>query len=325
MPPAKRTGRPVDHQLLLSIFETALLSRRFEERIIQMSLAGEIPATLHPGAGQEVGQVAALAALGKDDYVLYGHRGLAYWLARGVSLSAIVADIANREGGTNNGKGGAMHVVDVPHGVLGESGTVGGGFVISVGVGMALQKRGKGQVVVHFFGDGTANRGTFHESLNWASLRKLPCIYICENNGWAVSVPSSYSTSVTDIAARAAGYGVPGVVVDGSDAAAVYEVMEQAVARAREGKGPTLIESKVTRLMGHYIGDLQTYRPDAASVADKDPLPKLQRLLESAGTLDAARLAKLENDMKAKIQQAVATAMAAPLLPPESVFQDLYA
>jgi pyruvate dehydrogenase E1 component alpha subunit len=325
MPSASKSKPALDYNLLLSIFETALLSRRFEERIIQMSLAGEIPATLHPGAGQETGQVAAIAALGPDDKVLYGHRGLAYWLARGVSMEAILADIANRVGGTNNGKGGAMHVVDVPHGVLGESGTVGGGFVISVGVGMALKRAGKGQVVMHFFGDGTSNRGTFHESLNWAALQKLPCVYVCENNGFAVSVPTSVSTSVADIASRATGYGVPGVVVDGSDAAAVYEVAREAVDRARAGKGPTLIESKLTRLMGHYIGDQQLYRADRDQVAGKDPLPKLQKLLEDAGALTAEKLAAMESDFKARIESAVTTVMAAPLLPRESAFQDLYA
>jgi pyruvate dehydrogenase E1 component alpha subunit len=316
----------VNTEVLLSIFETALLSRRFEERIFEMSLAGQIPATLHPGAGQEVCQSAAIAALGPQDYVLYGHRGLAYWIARGVSLKAILCDIANREGGTNNGKGGAMHVVDVPHGVLGESGTLGGGFVISVGVGMALKRRKQGQVVMHFFGDGTSNRGTFHESLNWAALQKLPCVYVCENNGWAVSVPASASTSVRDIADRAAGYGIPGIVVDGSDAAAVYEVAAEAVARARAGGGPTLVEAKLTRLMGHYIGDQQRYRPTAADdIAGKDPLPQLQQLLEGEGQLTSEALAELEARCKARIDRAVEEALAEPLLSPETVFQDLYA
>jgi TPP-dependent pyruvate/acetoin dehydrogenase alpha subunit len=316
----------MDQKLMLDIFRTSLLARRFEARIIQMAMAGEIPGTLHAGAGQEIGQVAAISALNKDDYILYGHRGVAYMIARGTSLASILADIAGKEGATSRGKGGVMHVVDVPHGVLGESGTLGGGFVISVGVGMALKRRKKSQVVVYFFGDGTSNRGTFHESLNWAAVQKLPCIYFCENNGYAVSVPTSTSTAVPDISARAAGYGVPGVVVDGSDPAAVYEVMQNAVGRARAGHGPSLIEAKMTRLLGHYVGDQQTYRPDAATVlATKDPLPKFQQTLTNAGVLNESLLKQIEEDIQRQVEEAVATVKAAPMLASEVALQDLYA
>jgi len=324
--PAKGKENDMDPKLMLDVFKTSLLARRFEARIIQMAMAGEIPGSLHAGAGQEVGQAAAIAALNKDDYILYGHRGVAYMIARGTSLSAILADIAGKEGATSRGKGGVMHVVDVPHGILGESGTLGGGFVISVGVGMALKRRYPGRVVTYFFGDGTSNRGTFHESLNWAAVQKLPCIYFCENNGYAVSVPTSTSTAVPDIAARAGGYGVPGVVVDGSDAAAVYEVMQKAVERARAGHGPTLIEAKVTRLFGHYVADQQTYRSDAATVvATKDPLPKLQQVLMTAGILSETLLAQIEADVQRQIEEAVVTVKAAPLLAPEVALEDLYA
>lgn len=316
----------MDNTLMLDVFKTSLLARRFEERIVQMAMAGELPPTLHAGAGQEICQIAAISALTKDDYVLYGHRGVAYMIARGTSLASILADVAGKEGATSRGKGGVMHVVDVPHGVLGESGTLGGGFVISVGVGMALKRRKQGQVVVYFFGDGTSNRGTFHESLNWAAVQKLPCIYLCENNGYAVSMPTSKSTAVPDISARAAGYGVPGVVVDGNDPSAVYEVMQNAIERARAGHGPSLIEAKVTRLQGHYIADQQTYRPDAATVATtKDPLPKLQQSLLTAGVLTDALLKQIEAEVQQKIDAAVATVKAAPLLAPEVALQDLYA
>jgi len=219
-----------------------------------------------------------------------------------------------------------MHVVDVPRGILGESGTLGGGFVISVGVGMALKRKMPGRVAVYFFGDGTSNRGTFHESLNWATVQKLPCIYFCENNGFAVSVRTSASTSVQNIADRAAGYGIPGVVVDGTDPVAVYEVMEKAVERARAGLGPTLIEAKVTRLLGHYLADQQTYRPDAATVlATKDPLPKFQESLLRAGILTESLVKQIEDDARRQVDEAVKTVTAAPLLAPEAALQDLYA
>ena len=316
----------MDNNMLLDVYKTSVLARRFESRIVQMAMAGELPPSLHAGAGQEICQAAAIAALGKDDYVLYGHRGVAYMIARGTPLSAILADVAGKQGGTNNGKGGVMHVVDVPRGVLGESGTLGGGFVISVGVGMALKRKMPGRVVVYFFGDGTSNRGTFHESLNWATVQKLPCIYFCENNGFAVSMPTSRSTSVENIADRAAGYGVPGVVVDGTDPVAVYEVMQKAVERARAGQGPTLVEAKVTRLMGHYVADQQQYRADASTVLTaKDPLPKFQETLLKASILTDAIVKQIEEDVQRQIEVAVATVKAAAPIKPEAALQDLYA
>ena len=316
----------MDKNVLLNVYKTSVLARRFEARIVQMAMAGEVPPSLHAGAGQELCQAAAIAALGKDDYVLYGHRGVAYMIARGTPLTAILADVAGKQGGTNNGKGGVMHVVDVPRGVLGESGTLGGGFVISVGVGMALKRKMPGRVVTYFFGDGTSNRGTFHESLNWATVQKLPCIYFCENNGFAVSMPTSRSTSVENIADRASGYGIPGVVVDGTDPVAVYEVMQKAVERARAGQGPTLVEAKVTRLMGHYIADQQQYRSDAAAVLTaKDPLPKFQETLLKAGVLTDAVVKQIEEDAQRQIEEAVATVKAAPPIKPEAALQDLYA
>lgn len=311
------------NETMLKSFRDALLSRRFEERVIQMAMAGEIPATLHPGAGQEVCQAAAIAAMREDDKLLYAHRGICYMIARGTPIAAILADIAGREGGTNRGKGGVMHVVDTEHGVLGESGTLGGGLVVSVGVAMALKRFGRGQAVVHFFGDGGSNRGTFHEALNWAAVQKLPAVYVCENNGWAVSVPASVSTSVADIADRAHGYGIPGVVVDGNDPFEVYEVMDVALARARRGDGPTLIEAKVKRLLGHYIGDPQAYRSERPSAED-DPLPRFQGRLLEIGALDQTEVARIEDECRLEIERAVETVRSAPLLPPELALEDLY-
>ena len=315
----------MEQEQLVKVFKTAVLARRFEAKIVELAMAGELAPSLHVGAGQEVAQIAAIEALNPDDYILYGHRGLAYMIARGVSLADMLADFAGKEGATSRGKGGVMHVVDVPKGILGESGTVGGSFVVSVGVGMALKRKQPGKVVVYFFGDGTSNRGTFHESLNWAAVQKLPCIYFCENNGFAVSVPASRSTAVENIADRAGGYGVPGVVIDGNDPVAVHEVMEQAVARARAGRGPTLIEAKVTRLQGHYVADQQEYRANRDTVAEKDPLPKLQQTLLDTGVISQQTVADIEADADQQIEAAVETMRAAPLLGPEVALQDLYA
>jgi pyruvate dehydrogenase E1 component alpha subunit len=320
-----RERKFMDNELLRWIFETALLCRRFEARVMRLAMAGEILGSLHPGAGQEVEQVSALAALAPDDFVLYGHRGVGYMIARGTSLAGILADIAGREGATSRGKGGVMHVVDVAHGVLGESGTVGGGFVVSVGVGMALQRRGKGQVVVHFFGDGTSNRGTFHESLNWAAVLRLPCIYICENNGLAASVPTNVSTSVQNVADRAHGYGIPGEVVDGNEPESVFQAVLAAVERARGGGGPSLIEAKVTRLLGHFMGDQQSYRDDADEVGQLDPLPRLQARLLETGIINDLELKEVDADIDRRVEEAVAAVRAAPPLTAELAQEDLYA
>src|SRR5208282_1305532 len=205
-------------------------------------------------------QCAAIAGLRPDDYLLYAHRGVAYWVARGIPPEKVLCDLAGRECGTNRGKGGVMRVVYPELGVLGESGTLGGCFPIATGAGLSIKVKGGDQAVLVFFGDGTSNRGTFHESLNLCAVRKLPVVFLCENNGWAVSMPTERSTAVRDIADRAKGYAIPGVVVDGNDPEKVFDAVGEALKRARSGAGPSLIEAKTYRLWGHWIGDPDTYR-----------------------------------------------------------------
>lgn len=317
----------MDEKLGLEIFRKALLARRLEERIAQLTLAGEIPATLHPGAGQEVCQIAALAALRPDDPMLYGHRGTAYFLARDLEPEKILCDLTYREGGTTRGKGGSMHVVDPARGILGESGTLGGNFVLGAGVAFAEQYQGTGRVAIVFFGDGTANRGQFHEAANFAALQRLPLIFFCENNGWGLSVPASASTAVPDIALRAAGYAMPGEIVDGCDADAVFAAVSRAAERARGGLGPSLIEAKVLRLGPHWLGDRDRYRSDAEREAlrARDPLPRLQADLEKGGVFPAGALAALEAEIATRIERALAFMRAQPLAAPETARQGLWA
>jgi TPP-dependent pyruvate/acetoin dehydrogenase alpha subunit len=317
----------MDDATRLAILRRALLARRLEERIIQLAMAGELPATLHPGAGQELAQLAALAALRPDDPMLYGHRGTAYWIARDLPLERILCDIAGKEGGTNRGKGGVMHVVDPGRGILGESGTLGGNFVIGAGVALADRIHGRDAVTIVFFGDGTSNRGQFHEAANFAAVKRLPCLFFCENNGWAVSVSTRVSTAVDDIAARGAGYGMPGVVVDGRDVDAVYDATRRAAERARRGEGPTLLEAKVERLLGHYLGDPQPYRSPAEieDLRARDPLPAFVADLRGRGLVDDARLAQLERELGERIEAAVAFARAQPLAAVESARENVYA
>ncbi len=316
----------MDDSTRLEIFQKMLLSRRLEERVRQLSMAGDLPATLHPGSGQEACQVAALAALRPDDPMLYGHRGLAYWIARGLPPEKILCDIAFKEGGTNRGKGGVMHVVDPSRGIFGESGTLGGNFVIGVGVALAEKMRKTGRVVIMFFGDGTSNRGQFHEAANFAAVKKLPAIFFCENNGWAVSVSAKVSTAVENIADRAAGYGMPGKVVDGNDVDAVYDAAREAAERARRGEGPSLIEAKVQRFLGHYLGDPEPYRTkeDVAKLREKDPLPRLQQDLVKRGLLDDAKLSALEKEIAETVDRAAEFTRAQPLAAATSALDCVY-
>jgi TPP-dependent pyruvate/acetoin dehydrogenase alpha subunit len=303
------------------------VSRRLEERVAELIKAGQVGGFMHPGVGQESLQVAAIACLRRDDYLLYAHRGVAYWVARGIPLEKILCDLAGKEGGTNRGKGGVMRVVYPELGVLGESGTLGGCFPIATGAGLSIQVKGEDKVVLCFFGDGTSNRGTFHESVNLCAVRKLPVIFLCENNGWAVSMPTERSTAVKDIAARAAGYAIPGKIVDGNDVEQVHEAVTEAVKRARAGQGPSLIEAKTYRLWGHWIGDPDSYRSREEVEAHwrRDPLPIFERKLLDESVLNEKLRAEIDADARAQIDRAIEFMRKQPFPKPESALEDLYA
>jgi acetoin:2,6-dichlorophenolindophenol oxidoreductase subunit alpha len=263
----------------------------------------------HPGLGQEAVQAGAVSALREDDYLFYAHRGLGYALTKGMSAVTLLADLFGRTGGSVGGKGGGtVHFVDPERGVLGQGGTVGSSFVLGAGVGISAQMLGTDRVVAIFFGDGSSARGTFHEAALTASVWKLPLVWICENNGWAISAPISEQSPTKDIADRAAAYGVPGVIVDGQDAVAVRAVTAEAVARARAGKGPTLIEAKTLRVRGHYEGDRQQYRADLVDGLDvpRDPL-KILRELISAENAD-----KIDEEATAEADAALEEVLAMP-------------
>lgn len=261
----------------------------------------------HPGLGQEGIQAGAVSALREDDYLFYAHRGLGYALTKGMSPVTLLADLFGRTGGSVGGKGGGtVHFVDPERGVLGQGGTVGSSFVLGAGVGISAQMLGTDRVVAIFFGDGSSARGTFHEAALTASVWKLPLVWICENNGWAISVPIGEQSPTENIADRAAAYGVPGVIVDGQDTLAVRAATVEAVARARAGEGPTLIEAKTLRVRGHFEGDKQRYREDLADGLEvpRDPLVLLRERIsaEDADRIDAE--AKAEAD--AALEQVLA-------------------
>jgi pyruvate dehydrogenase E1 component alpha subunit len=253
----------------------------------------------HPGLGQEGIQAGAVSALREDDYLFYAHRGLGYALAKGMSPVTLLADLFGKKGGSVGGKGGGtVHFVDPERGVLGQGGTVGSSFVLGAGAGISAQMLGTDRVVAIFFGDGSSARGTWHEAALTASVWKLPLVWVCENNGWAISVPIGEQSPTENIADRAAAYGVPGVIVDGQDTLAVRAAMSEAVERARAGEGPTLIEAKTLRVRGHFEGDKQAYREDLVDGLEvpRDPLKILREHVpaEDADRLEAEAKAEAE-------------------------------
>jgi pyruvate dehydrogenase E1 component alpha subunit len=311
----------------VGLLRTMIRIRAFEERVRDLFAAGRLPGFVHLSIGQEGVAAGACAALRPDDYVLSTHRGHGHMVAKGAETARMMAELYAKRTGSCKGKGGSMHIADASVGVLGANGVVAGGLSVAAGVGLSIKQRRTGQVCLCFFGDGAANRGPFHEALNLAAIWKLPVIFLCENNGWASSTPHAYACAVQDVAARAAGYGLRGVVVDGMDALAVYAAVKEAADRARAGGGPAFIEAKVVRWQGHYEGDPQGYR-DRAEVADgkgRDPIAALRTQLVAESRLSAEQVTEIERAAENEIDAAVAFGESSPLPTPEEALDDLFA
>lgn len=275
----------------------------------------------HPGIGQEGLQAGAVAALRGDDYLFYAHRGLGYPYAKGMALTAIFGDLLGKVTGSTGGKGGGTaHFADPAIGVLGQGGTLGSNFVLGAGTAISTQLLKQDRVTAIFFGDGASSRGTFHEAALQASVWKLPVVWICENNGWALSARFQDQSPTPNVADRASAYGVPGVIVDGQDPLAVYAATRTAVLRARAGQGPTLIEAKTLRIRGHYEGDRQPYRDDLTDPDEipSDPVIKLRALLTDgeAGPIEAAAREEVETSFD--------QALAAPRPDASIIFKDVW-
>ena len=303
--------------------------RRFEERASDDFLAGDIYGVVHCYIGEEAVAVGVCHALTNDDKIISTHRGHGHCIAKGADLNRMMAELYGRATGYCKGKGGSMHIADFDIGMLGANGIVAGGISIITGAGLAAQMDGNGAVAVCFFGDGASNAGPFHESINIAAGWKLPVIYVCENNLWAVNVRAEDSLAVTDVAARAAGYGIPGKVVDGNDVLAVHAVAQEAIAHARAGNGPTLIECKTYRHRAHTE---RADQPDARPKTEvqawlaKDPIDRLVVHLQGQqGQLTEAEWAAMDADVMSKIEAAVAFAKASPFPATETVNEDIFA
>lgn len=302
---------------LLDLYRTMLTIRRFEERCNELYMQGRIPSTLHLYIGQEAVAAGVCAHLRPDDYLLSTHRPHGHAIAKGVAPKAIMAELFAKVTGCCQAKGGSMHVGDVDVGMFPAIAIVGANVPIAAGTALAAKRLGTDRVTACFFGEGAANEGAFHEGMNMAAIWDLPVVYVCENNLYAASTPSSLVFDVENVADRAAAYGMPGVVVDGNDVEAVYAAAGEAVQRARQGGGPTLIECKTYRLVGHSRSDPRTYRSqeEEAQWAEKDPIPRAAERLREAGLATDEALEKIETQVTALVDEAVAFAEASP--PPE--------
>jgi TPP-dependent pyruvate/acetoin dehydrogenase alpha subunit len=311
----------------IAIYRTMVLIRRFEERVAACFAGNEIPGFIHLSVGQEAIPAAVCEALAPGDLVAATHRGHGHCLAKGADPGRLMAELFGRATGTCRGKGGSMHLCDLPRGILGTNGVVGASLPIAVGTALAAQVRETGQVTVAFFGDGAINTGAAHEALNLASLWDLPVVFVCENNQYAEFTPLSAHTKVTAIAARAASYGMPGAAVDGNDAVAVHDVTVGAVARARAGGGPTLLEAVTYRQRGHHEGDAMAYRPpgEAESWRARDPIVGLRAWLDARGWLDDAEATRIEGEVQAEVDAATDFARRSPWPEPTAALEDVYA
>ena len=300
--------------------------RAFEERVHEEFATGEIPGFVHLYAGEEASAAGVCAHLDDRDAIASTHRGHGHCIAKGVDVKAMMAEIYGRKTGSCHGKGGSMHIADLSKGMLGANGIVGGGPPLICGTALAAKQQNTGGVGVAFFGDGASNQGTTLEALNLASVWDLPALFIAENNGYAEATSSTWSVASDNIADRAAGFGMPGVIVDGFDFFAVHEAAGEAVERARGGGGPTLIEVKFTRYFGHFEGDQQTYR--AGEVADArenlDCLKRFRERVTDSGELPGQVLDNIDAEVAKLIEDAVSEAKAAPKPTKEDLETDVY-
>jgi acetoin:2,6-dichlorophenolindophenol oxidoreductase subunit alpha len=307
------------------LYRSIVLIRRFEERAAELRQAGLIPGFLHPYIGQEAVAVGVCAALGPEDVITSTHRGHGHMLARGADPRRMYAELYARRDGYNRAKGGSLHMIDTELGFLGANGIVGGGIPLATGAALQLKRVGSRGVAVSFFGDGATNEGAFHESLNLASLWKLPAVYVCENNLYGEFTRQDRHQPVKDVAVRADSYAMPGVIADGNDVEDVRRVAEEAVARARAGEGPTLIEAKTYRHRGHYEGDMGAYRPpeEVEEWLARDPLIVLGTRLVEHG-VSQEELDRIAADVEEQLEEAARFAAESPHPASDEALEDVF-
>ena len=319
------TGQDVYLDQKIEFYRSMFLIRRFEERAAHLRQQGFIPGFLHPYVGQEAVAVGVCAALEEGDVITSTHRGHGHMLARGADPARMYAELYARQDGYNRAKGGSLHMIDVELGFLGANGIVGGGIPLATGAALQKKREGNSRVAVSFFGDGATNEGSFHESLNLASLWSLPVVYVCENNFYGEFTPQHKHQPITEIARRADSYAMEGVVVEGNYVLEMREAARAAVERARAGKGPTLIEARTYRHRGHYEGDMARYRPrgELEEWMARDPLRLFEEHLRGEG-IDRADLERVRETVEARVDEAARFAEQSPRPRPDQALDHVY-
>ena len=304
-----------------------MLIRGFEEKVEELFSLNLIHGSTHLYIGQEATAVGACKALNKDDYITSTHRGHGHCIAKGGDVKYMMAELLGRKTGYCKGKGGSMHIADINIGILGANGVVGGGIPIATGAGLSIKMKGTKQVVICFFGDGAVNQGSFHESLNLASIWDLPVIYIIENNLYGMSMAVNKAVKIERLADRAKAYNIPGIVMDGNDVIAVYDTVSEAVEKVRNGEGPILIESLTYRWRGHSRSDARAYRTreEEAEWREKCPIRRFKERLISEGLLTEEGFKELQKKVDDDLNNAVEFAKASPFPDPEDLLTDVYA
>jgi len=320
-------GPPLSPERIRELYRTMLLIRRFEERVNELYMEGRIPSTLHLYIGQEAVATGVCAALRQDDYLLSTHRPHGHALAKGMAPRALLAELYGKATGCCKAKGGSMHIGDMKVNMFPAIAIIGANVPIAAGAALAARMQGLDRVAACFFGDGGANEGAWHEGLNIAAIWRLPVIYVCENNLYAASTPFAKAFAIENVADRAVAYGIPGVVVDGNDVLAVYEVAAAAVARARQGDGPTLIECKTYRLCGHSRSDPRTYRTREEEDVwrEREPIGRFQRQLLAQGFASDEQLQGISREVEATIVDAISYAESGPLPEAAELYTDVFA
>ena len=312
---------------MLQMYRQMWEIRRFDSRALELYREGQMRGTTHPYIGMEAVGVGVCAALRPDDTITSTHRGHGHCIAKGGDIKQMMAELLGKETGYCRGKGGSMHIADVDRGILGANGIVGGGMGIATGAALSSKVLGTDRANVCFFGDGALNQGVLHEACNLSAIWKLPVIFVCENNQYAMSARADRFTSVPDPSVRAVAYGIPGVSVDGMDILAVHRAATEAVARARAGDGPSFIVATTYRYFGHHVGDPLNYR-DKAEVDEwrkKDPIAAFKAYLLEQGVLDEAEAERIEQDVVARVEEAIEFARSSPDPSPEILMEDIYA
>jgi pyruvate dehydrogenase E1 component alpha subunit len=317
----------IEADRLVAIYTTMHRIRRFEEKAIQFFESNRLRGSVHLYIGEEAIAATVCSRLRTTDYITSTHRGHGHCIAKGGELPRTLAELKGKETGYCKGRGGSMHIADPATGNLGANAIVGAGVPIATGAALSAKLRGTDQVAVAFFGDGASNQGVTHEAMNMASVWKLPVVFVCENNGFGISVPVRQSTSVADISVRGVAYGIPGVTVDGNDVFAIDEAFAAAVTRARRGEGPSLIECKTYRWRGHWIGDPEVYRTreEVEEWKKKCPIRRLEEYLVAHGIITAARAAQIAAEVTAEMDAAEKFAEESPEPDPARVMDNVFA